>query len=120
MATLEELEQLKLAEQGNQEIRDTQRVQDYFNAYKSQGSFLMEKGQITEEQYFGRVRDMGVKLELIGAEEYPDEINEYVKPVMSNRRNHRRNSRSRTCSSYRWNEFINRLIYWCCCWCGCF
>ena len=83
MATLEELEQLKLAEQGNQEIRDTQRVQDYFNAYKSQGSFLMEKGQITEEQYFGRVRDMGVKLELIGAEEYPDEINEYVKPVMS-------------------------------------
>ena len=34
MATLEELEQLKLAEQGNQEIRDTQRVQDYFNAYK--------------------------------------------------------------------------------------
>ena len=83
MATLEELEQLKLAEQGNQEIRDTQRVQDYFNAYKSQGSFLMEKGQITEEQYFGRVRDMGVRLELIGPDEYPDEINEYVKPVMS-------------------------------------
>lgn len=83
MATLEELEQLKLAEQGNQEIRDTQRVQDYFNAYKSQGSFLMEKGQITEEQYFQNVRNMGVRLELIGPDEYPDEINEYVKPVMS-------------------------------------
>lgn len=83
MATLEELEQLKLAEQGNQEIRDAEKVQEYFNAYKSQGSFLMEKGQITEEQYFQNVRNMGVRLELIGPDEYPDEINEYVKPVMS-------------------------------------
>lgn len=83
MATLEELEQLKLAEQGNQDIRDAEKVQEYFNAYKSQGSFLMEKGQITEEQYFQNVRNMGVRLELIGPDEYPDEINEYVKPVMS-------------------------------------
>lgn len=83
MATLQELEELKIAEQGNQEIRDAQRVQDFFNDYKSQGSFLLQKGQITEEQYFQNVRNMGVRLELIGPDEYPDEINEYVKPVMS-------------------------------------
>ena len=83
MATLQELEELKIAEQGNQQIRDAQRVQDFFNDYKSQGSFLLQKGQITEEQYFQNVRNMGVRLELIGADEYPDEINEYVKPAMS-------------------------------------
>jgi len=83
MATLEELEQHQQAKINNDAIRDVAVVNDFFNAYKSQGSLLLQKGKITEEQYFQQVRNMGIKVGLIGPDEYPDGINEYVKPAMS-------------------------------------
>lgn len=83
MATLEELEQHQQAKINNDAIRDVAVVNDFFNAYKSQGSLLLQKGKITEEQYFQQVRNMGIKIGLIGPDEYPDGINEYVKPAMS-------------------------------------
>ena len=83
MATLEELEQHQQAKTANDAIRDAAVVNDFFNAYKSQGSLLLQKGKITEEQYFQQVRNMGIKVGLIGPDEYPDGINEFVKPAMS-------------------------------------
>tara|TARA_R100000951_G_C2647900_1_gene183228 strand:- start:66 stop:2426 length:2361 start_codon:yes stop_codon:yes gene_type:complete len=83
MATLQDLEEHKVAEAANNNIRETQLINDAFNAYKQRGSYLLQKGNITEEQYFKQVRDMGVQLELIGADEYPDELGEYIKPTLS-------------------------------------
>ena len=83
MATLQDLEEHKVAEAANNNIRETQLINDAFNAYKQRGSYLLQKGKITEEQYFKQVRNMGVQLELIGADEYPDELGEYIKPTLS-------------------------------------
>lgn len=83
MATLQDLEEHKVAEAANNNIRETQLINDAFNAYKQRGSYLLQKGKITEEQYFKQVRNMGVQLELIGSDEYPDELGEYIKPTLS-------------------------------------
>ena len=58
------------------------RIQQEFNMYKSAGSTLLQTGKIDAPEYYERVRNKGIKLGLIGEDEYPTTLPSSIEPVM--------------------------------------
>ena len=68
--------------ESRQEMTEMQEIQNIFNTYKRTGSTLLQEGKITSEQYYNNTRRAGIKLGVIGADEYPDNLPTWLKPTL--------------------------------------
>ena len=63
------------------ELTEMQEIQNMFNTHKRMGSELLQAGKITTEQYYANSRKAGIKLGIIGPDEYPDDLPSWLKPT---------------------------------------
>ena len=64
------------------ELTEMQEIQNMFNTHKRMGSELLQAGKITTEQYYANSRKAGIKLGIIGPDEYPDDLPSWLKPTL--------------------------------------
>lgn len=65
-----------------QDLAVMQEVQNLFNAHKTTGARLLQAGKISTEEYYQSTRQAGIKLGIIGEDEYPDNLPDYLKPTL--------------------------------------
>jgi hypothetical protein len=64
------------------ELTEMQEIQNMFNTHKRMGSELLQAGKITTEQYYANSRKAGIKLGIIGPDEYPNDLPSWLKPTL--------------------------------------
>lgn len=64
------------------DLTEMQEIQNMFNTHKRMGSDLLQSGRITTEQYYENTRKMGIKLGVIGPDEYPNDLPSWLKPTL--------------------------------------
>ncbi len=65
-----------------QELQQKQQAQKVFEELKADGAKLLAEGKIDKLTYNTKVRDAGIELGLIGANEYPGRLPGFVEPVL--------------------------------------
>ena len=66
----------------NAELQQIQESKKIFNELKSDGSRLLKEGKIDPKTYYAKTRQAGIELGLIGENEYPGRLPNWVEPTL--------------------------------------
>ena len=81
----ETIELMGMSEQGlasHADIKQMQEIKNLFDAHKITGARLLQEGRISTEEYYKNTRDAGIKLGIIGEDEYPNDLPGWLQPTL--------------------------------------